>query len=149
MQSAERPTEAIVYWRKAGEQAARHANNREAVAHFHRALARLEAQPQTSERWRTELAILSRLGPALMSVHGWAAGEAGEVVERATEIGSRLESSLDLAPSIANLWLQSSQNPASSAIICGRLQETQRDHGGGPPEVAATHMFCQLRVGIS
>ena len=105
MQSAERPTEAIVYWRKAGEQAVRHANNREAVAHFHRALALLEAQPQTSERWRTELAILSRLGPALMSVHGWAAGEAGEVVERATEIGSRLESSLELAPSIANLWL--------------------------------------------
>ena len=105
MQSAERPTEAIVYWRKAGEQSVRHANNREAVAHFHRALSLLEAQPQTSERWRTEVAILSQLAPALMSVHGWAAVEVGEVVERATEVGRRLESSQELAPSIANLWL--------------------------------------------
>jgi len=105
MQSAERPTEAIVYWQKAGERSVRRANNREAVAHFRRALSLLEAQPQTSERWRTEIAILSQLGPALMSVHGWAAAEVGEVVERATAVGSRLESSQELAPSIANLWM--------------------------------------------
>ena len=105
LQSAERPAEAIAYWRKAGEQAIRRANNREAVAHFHRALALLETQPQTSERWQTELAILSQLGPALMSVYGWAAAEAGEVVERAAEVGRRLESSHELAPPIANLWL--------------------------------------------
>ena len=105
MQSAERSAEAIVYWRKAGEQSIRRANNREAVAHFHRALSLLEEQPQTTERWRTELAILSQLGPALMSVHGWAAAEVGEVVERATEVGRRLESSQEIAPSIANLWV--------------------------------------------
>jgi class 3 adenylate cyclase/tetratricopeptide (TPR) repeat protein len=105
MQSAERPAEAIVYWQKAGEQSVRHANNREAVAHFHRALSLLEAQPQTSERWRTELTILSQLGPALMSVHGWAAAEVGEVVERAADVGRRLESSQELVPSIANLWI--------------------------------------------
>lgn len=105
MQSAERPAEAIVYWHKAGEQSVRHANNREAVAHFQRALSLLEAQPQTSERWRTELAILSQLGPALMSVHGWAAVEVGEVVERAADVGRRLESSQELVLSIANLWI--------------------------------------------
>ena len=105
MQSAERPAEAIVYWQKAGEQSVRHANNREAVAHFHRALSLLEAQPQTSERWRTELTILSQLGPALMSVHGWAAAEVGEVVERAADVGRRLKSSQELVPSIANLWI--------------------------------------------
>ena len=58
MQNAERWTEAIAYWQKAGEQSVQHANNREAVAHFHRALSLLEARPETSERWRTELAIL-------------------------------------------------------------------------------------------
>jgi class 3 adenylate cyclase/tetratricopeptide (TPR) repeat protein len=105
MQIAERAGEAINYWRKAGEQSVRRANNREGVAHFHRALNLLEAQSQTSERWRTELAILSQLGPALMSVHGWAAAEVGEVVERATEVGRRLESSQEIAPSIANLWV--------------------------------------------
>ena len=105
MQSAERSAEAIVYWRKAGEQSIRRANNREAVAHFRRALSLLEAQSQTTMRWRTELAILSQLGPALMSVHGWAAAEVGEVVERATQVGRRLESSQEIAPSIANLWV--------------------------------------------
>jgi len=40
-----------------------------------------------------------------MSVHGWAAAEVGEVVERATEVGRRLESSQEIAPSIANLWV--------------------------------------------
>ncbi len=105
MQSAERPADAIVYWRKAGEQSVRRANNREAVVHFRRALSLLEAQSQTSERWSTELSILSQLAPALMSLHGWAAAEVGEVVEHASEVGRRLESSEELAPSIANLWL--------------------------------------------
>lgn len=105
LQRAERSAESISYWRKAGEQSARRANDREAVSHFRRALSLLEAQPETNERWRTELAILSQLGPALMNVHGWAAPEVGEVVERAADVGRRLESSQELAPSIANLWV--------------------------------------------
>ena len=40
-----------------------------------------------------------------MSVHGWAAIEVGEVVERASEVGRLLESSQEIAPSIANLWM--------------------------------------------
>jgi predicted ATPase len=68
-------------------------------------LSQIEAQPETAERWRTELSILSQLAPALMSVQGWSAPEVGEAVERAAAVGRRLESSADLAPSIANLWL--------------------------------------------
>jgi predicted ATPase len=105
LQNAGRPTEAVDYWRQAGEQAVRRAANREAIVHFRRALALLEPQPETAERWRSELAILSQLAPALMSVHGWTTPEAGEAVERAAAVGRRLESSADLAPSIANLWL--------------------------------------------
>ncbi len=105
LQNAGRSTEAIVYWRKAGEQALRSAANREAVGHLRRALSLLAALPETDERWRTELAILSQLGPALMSVLGWSAAEVGEVVERAAEVGRRLESSRDIAPAIANLWI--------------------------------------------
>jgi hypothetical protein len=95
---------AIAYWRKAGEQSVRRANNREAVAHFRRALSLLNEHAQTTERCHVELAILSQLGPALMSVHGFAA-EVGEVVERATELGQQLASSQETAPSIANLWV--------------------------------------------
>jgi predicted ATPase len=103
--SAGRPAEALVYWRRAGEQAIRRAANREASEYLRRALAMLEDQPESAPRWREELAILSRLTPALMSIHGWSASEVGDVVERAAAVGRRLESSADLAPSIANLWL--------------------------------------------
>jgi class 3 adenylate cyclase/tetratricopeptide (TPR) repeat protein len=105
MQGAERYTEAISYWRKAGERSARRANDREAASHFRCALSLLVAQPETNERCRAELAILSQLGPALMNVHGVAAAEVGEVVERAADVGHRLESSQEIAPSIANLWI--------------------------------------------
>ena len=105
MQGAERHTEAISYWRKAGERSARRADDREAASHFRCALSLLEAQPEANERRRAELAILSQLGPALMNVHGVAAAEVGEVVERAADVGHRLESSQEIAPSIANLWI--------------------------------------------
>src|SRR5216683_775061 len=52
LQNAGRSGEAIVYWREAGEQAVRRAANREAVAHFRRALSLIEAQPEAAERWR-------------------------------------------------------------------------------------------------
>ena len=96
---------AAVYWRKAGEQAVRRAATREAIGHFRRALALIEAQPDGAERRRSELAILSQLATPIMSVYGWAAQEAGEIVERAAEIGRRLDSSPEIAPAVANLWI--------------------------------------------
>src|SRR5262249_9718931 len=52
---------AVVHWRNAGEQAVRRAANREAVAHFRRALSLNETRPDGADRPRTELAILSQL----------------------------------------------------------------------------------------
>lgn len=104
LQLAGRPDEAITYWRQAGEQAVQRAANREAVRHLQRALSLLEARPETAKRRRAELAILLRLGPALMSTHGWWASEVGETIERAGEVARGLKSSAELAPSIANLW---------------------------------------------
>jgi predicted ATPase len=103
LESAGRSVEAVVHWREAGERAVRRAANREGIEHFRRGLSLLEARPETAERLRAELAILAQFGPALMSVYGWSAPEAAETVERAAKIGRRLESSADLAPSIANL----------------------------------------------
>ena len=93
------------YWRTAGEQAVRRASNREAIGHFRQALALNERLPPDIERSRTELAILSQLGPALMSVHGWSAPEVGVVFERAEDLARQLESYVDLAPPLAGLWL--------------------------------------------
>jgi predicted ATPase len=93
------------YWRTAGEQAIRRASNREAIGHFRQALALNEKLPPDIRRSRTELAILSQLGPALLSIHGWSAPEVGVVFERAEDLARQLESSVDLAPPLAGLWL--------------------------------------------
>jgi class 3 adenylate cyclase len=68
LQGAGRFAEAIKFWRQAGEEAVLKGSNREAIQHFGRAMSLLQAQAEVTERWRTELAVLSRLGPALMSV---------------------------------------------------------------------------------
>jgi len=105
LQEADRASEAIGYWREAGEQAVRRAANSEAIEHFRHALGLLAAQPEADRRWRSELAVLSQLVPALMNVHGSSAPEAGEASERAAAVGRRLGNSADIAPSIANLWV--------------------------------------------
>jgi len=96
---------ARTYWRTAGEQAVRRASNREAIGQLRQALALNEKLPPDIARSRTELAILSQLGPALMNVHGWSAPEVGVAFERAEDLARQLESSLELAPPLAGLWL--------------------------------------------
>jgi class 3 adenylate cyclase/predicted ATPase len=96
---------AIGYWSRAGDQAVQRASNREAIEHLRRALSLNEEQPETVERSHRELAILSQLGPALMSVYGWPAPEVGTAFERAREVARKLESSVDLAPPLVGLWL--------------------------------------------
>ena len=96
---------ATKYWRAAGEKAVRRASNREAIGHFRQALALNEKQAPDEERSLTELAILSQLGPALMSVHGWSAPEVGTAFERAEYLARELKRSSDLAPPLAGLWL--------------------------------------------
>ena len=96
---------AIRYWRLAGEKAVRRASNREAIGHFRQALALSAKLPPSTARSRNELAILSQLGPALMIVHGWSAPEVGEAFERAVDLAREVESSADLAPPLAGLWL--------------------------------------------
>jgi predicted ATPase len=118
LQNAGRPDEAIVYWREAGDRAVRRAANREAIEHLRRALSLIDTQPETTERSRAELAVLSQLSSALMSVYGWSAPEVGEAIERATLVGHRLQSSADLAPSIVNLWFFN--------VYLGRLDRSDR-----------------------
>jgi predicted ATPase/class 3 adenylate cyclase len=96
---------AALYWRRAGEQAVHRGANVEAIEHFRRALLRNAERSQGTERSRTELAILSQLGPALMSIQGWAAEAVGEVLERATNVARQLEASRDLAAPLTSLWL--------------------------------------------
>jgi class 3 adenylate cyclase/tetratricopeptide (TPR) repeat protein len=103
--AAELFEKATLYWRAAGEQAAHRGANIEAIEHFQRALLRNTQRSESTDRLRTELAILSQLGPALMSIHGWAAPAVGEALERATNVARQLEASRDLASPLTSLWL--------------------------------------------
>ena len=87
---------AIGFWQKAGELAVRRAANPEAIKHFRRALSLLGEQPDTVERSRNELAILSRLGRELMSSHGWASPEVRVAFERAAVVAKGIGNSSNL-----------------------------------------------------
>jgi predicted ATPase len=65
--------EAIGYWDKAGEQAIQRSANAEAIERLSKALELLETAPETPERIRQELALQTRLGPAVIAVKGFAA----------------------------------------------------------------------------
>src|SRR5262249_28991407 len=104
------------YWRTAGEQAVRRASNREAIGHFRQALALNEKLPPDIGRSRAELAILSQLGPALMSVHGSSTPEVGVVFARAEDLARQLESSVDLVPPLMGLlWFHTARGQFSRA----------------------------------
>src|SRR5262249_42639838 len=103
--AAELFEKATFYWHAAGEQAAHRGANIEAIEHFQRALLRNTQRSESTDRLRTELAILSQLGPALMSIHGLAAPAVGEALERATNVARQLETSRDLASPLTSLWL--------------------------------------------
>src|SRR5262249_18890770 len=59
---------AVAYWRTAGGNAVRRGANKEAIEHLRRALSLNEKRHDAVERQRTELGIISQLGPALMSI---------------------------------------------------------------------------------
>jgi class 3 adenylate cyclase/predicted ATPase/DNA polymerase III delta prime subunit len=96
---------AIAYWTAAGEHAVRRAANTEAVRHFRRALALLDAEPDTPERATAELKILAQLGPAMMNVQGWTAPEVERVYDRALQLARAMDSSADLVAPLIGLWL--------------------------------------------
>jgi class 3 adenylate cyclase len=138
---------AIGYWRAAGEKAARRASNREAIGHFSRALALVEKRPLSPSRSRTELAILSQLGPALMNVHGWSAPDVGTAFERAECLARQLDSSVDLAPPLVGLWLfRTARGQFSHAeVIANEVFNLAHDLGDRDILLQAHHCAWAIR----
>jgi predicted ATPase len=149
LQNGGRSAEAIGYWREAGDRAAQRAANREAIAHFNRALSLLDARPETPDRWHAEVAILSRICPALMNVHGWSAPQVGEALERTAEVGKRLGNSAEIAPAIANTWIFLANRGQFDRAdeISANLFEIARDSGDPEILLQAHHTAWPLRWG--
>jgi len=142
LQNASRADEAIPFWREAGTVAVRRTANREAIEHFRRALARVQTWAEDETRWRAELAVLSQLASPAMVVFGPSSPEAGKVIERAAEVGRRLEGSADIAPAIANLWFFNNSRGRFdlTAEIAADVMRIARETGD--PEVLLQAHHC-------
>ncbi len=82
--------QAIVYWEQAGERAIQGSANAEAIERLSKALELLATVPETPERMRRELALQTRLGPAVQAVKGYAAPDVETVYNRARELCARV-----------------------------------------------------------
>jgi class 3 adenylate cyclase/predicted ATPase len=78
--------QAIDYWQQAGRRAIGQSAPMEAVAHLRNGLALLETLPETVQRVQQELRLQTTLGPALMTVKGYAAPEVKQAYTRAREL---------------------------------------------------------------
>lgn len=96
---------AIAYWRKAGERAAKRSANLEAIAHFRRGLEMLEELPDRADRAEEELALLTELGPVLMTTRSSAAPEVSELYARARRLAQKIGRSAEFYPTVWGSWI--------------------------------------------
>jgi predicted ATPase len=97
-------SEAIDYWQRAGNRAAKRSANQEAVSHFRRAKQLIESLPDRGAFTERELQLLIALGPALMT-RSSAAPEIGSIYARAAELARLTGRMADLFPTIWGAWL--------------------------------------------
>ena len=97
--------QAISYWQRAGDRAAKRSANQEAITHFRNALRLLEGLPAGAVHAQQELQLLLALGPALMTTRSSAAPEIGRLYARARELASSEQRVADLFPTVWGAWL--------------------------------------------
>src|SRR5262249_8608891 len=98
---------AVGYWTLAGDWAVKRDANAEAIRHFRRAIELLEKQPETTERGKAELKVLTKLGPALQQTGGFGAPEVETNYLRARELCEQLGEPVELFQALWGLWLNS------------------------------------------
>jgi predicted ATPase len=91
-------------WYNAGQRALAHSANIEAIAHFRKALAALNAMPESLEHTRQEIRVQLALGIPLIAVQGYAAEETREAFVRALSLCLKLDSSAEYFQALYGLW---------------------------------------------
>jgi predicted ATPase len=97
-------TQASDFFLLAAENAARVFAHREAVGLARRGLELLKGLPDTPERARRELLLLTALGQPLMATKGYGSVEAEESYTRARELCRQLGESPQFLPILIGLW---------------------------------------------
>ena len=102
--AAERVADAVAYWEKAGQRAARRSANLEAARHFARALELLARLPDTAGRAQAELAIRLMLGPTLIITRGPLSAEVRQNYSRAQRLSAHFSDSPLRFGALWGLW---------------------------------------------
>ena len=131
---------AIEWWTLAGTNAAAKFANAEAIGHFNRALATIEALAYAPDRDKTELGILVELGRTQISSFGYGSPEANQTYQRAFTLSEKTGLSLSLFQTIWGLYLgcSSRTNHRDALELANRLLELARIDGS-PPLLIAAH----------
>ncbi len=99
---------AIEYWIKAGQRAALHSANTEAIEHFNNGLQLLLTLPPDSERDRSEAGLRLNFGTVLLSARGYGSVESGQMYSRSLELCEQLGDGIGLYKALWGMWLTSS-----------------------------------------
>jgi len=102
--AADRFADAIGYWEKAGQRAAKRSANLEAVRHFSRALELLARLADTPERARRELALRVMLGPTLIITRGPWSADVRQNYARAQSLSAQFSDSPQRFAALWGLW---------------------------------------------
>ncbi|MFI4996632.1 MAG: AAA family ATPase [Hyphomicrobiales bacterium] len=108
------PERACAYYELAGDRAASRSEYAEAISHFNTALAEAAKLPRGAENSRRELALLLKLGPALVIRKGPRSPELEAAYRRGHELAQGLADGQSLFKATWGLWLH--------ANIGGRLR---------------------------
>ncbi len=92
---------AVGYWLRAGRRATQLSSNVEAVSHFERGRALLDAVPDQGERRRIEYQLCLALLPPLTALQGYTSPELERVFERAISLGEELEDTEEIFPALS------------------------------------------------
>jgi len=98
------PEQAIGYWQRAGQHAARRSATQEAGRHLSTGLELLATRPDTPERTQQELDLHMALGPVLMATRGQAAAEVEQTYTHAWALCQQLGETPQLFPVLYGLW---------------------------------------------
>jgi predicted ATPase len=97
--------QAVIYWRKAGQQAISRFALTEAIAHLTKAIKLLQKLPLTEERKAQELGLQIALGDAFIAAKGHGADETGQAFARAYQLGREIGDVPQVFPVLAGMFV--------------------------------------------
>jgi class 3 adenylate cyclase/predicted ATPase len=141
------PNQAIGYWQRAGQHAARRSAHQEAVRHLTTGLELLATLPETPARAEQELDLHMALGPVLMATRGQGAAEVEQTYTRAWALCQQLGETPQRFAALRGLWrvYHTGGRLATAREVAEQLLTlTQRQHDATRRMVAHTSLGATL-----